>query len=164
MPEMKLGYDPRAEGEELRIAGVAARYPLCSLVADVAHNDTLVTLGYVPKGAAIVGATIGLKTLFNADLTHTISVGYGAGVNEIVSGFDAKAGPVGSYLRCETMPAVSVGDLLVKARVVQSGAASTAGSARIAVLYAIPVVNWPAETSPLGTLDPGKGRTGTHTT
>lgn len=163
MPEMKPGYRPDAEGDELRIAGVAARYPLCAIVADVAHDDTLVSVGYIPKGAIIVGAIVGLKTAFNAGTTHTIDIGYGASYNEIVAAFDAKNNSAASYTLCHAGIAVQTDDKLVKAKVSQSGGASTAGAARVVVLYAIPVVEWPAETSPLGVLDTTKGRSGTHT-
>lgn len=163
MPKTQKGYRPEAEGDELRIAGVAARYPLCAITADVAHDDTTIELGYIPKGAIILGAVIGLKTAFNASDTHTIDVGYGTSFNEIVTAFDAKGSDVGTYTLCHTGLAVPTEDKLVKAVVTQTGTLSSAGAARVAVLYTIPVVAWPAETSPLGTLDPGKGKDDFHT-
>lgn len=163
MPELTKGYRPDAEGDELRIAGVAARYPLCAIAADVAHGDALVELGYIPKGALIIGAIVGLKTQFNAGTTHTLDVGYGASFNEIVAAFNVKSESVGTYTLCHAGLAVPTEDKLVKVKVTQSGGASSAGAARVTVLYAIPVVAWPAETSPLGILDTTKGRAGTHT-
>lgn len=163
MPKTQKGYRPEAEGDELRIAGVAARYPLCAITADVKHSDTTVELGYIPKGAIILGAVIGLKTKFNAGTTHTIDIGYGDSYDQIVDGFDAKDSDVGTYTLCHTGLAVPTEDKLVKAVVTQTGDTSTEGTARVAVLYTIPVVAWPAETTPLGTLDPGKGMSGTHT-
>ncbi|MDY0339897.1 MAG: hypothetical protein RBS17_01625 [Coriobacteriia bacterium] len=163
MPQMQRGYRPEAEGDELRIAGVAARYPLCALVADVKHTDTEVELGYIPQGAIIVGAIVGLKAQFNAGTTATIDVGYGQSLNEIVTSFDAKAEIVGTYLLGAKGLAAPTEDKLVKAKVTQTGSASSAGEARITVLYAIPYVAWPAETEPLDILDPNKGKDGTHT-
>ncbi|HPD07440.1 MAG TPA: hypothetical protein PLC08_06225 [Candidatus Bipolaricaulis sp.] len=163
MPQIQRGYRPEAEGDELRIAGVAARYPLCALVADVLHTDTEVELGYIPQGAIVVGAIVDLVAQFDAGDAATIDVGYGASLNEIVAAFDAQSGVVGTYLLGANGLAAQEEDKLVKAQVTQTGTASTAGEARITVLYAIPYVAWPAETEPLDILDPDKGKDGTHT-
>ncbi len=159
MPKTQRSYRPEAEGDELRIAGVAARYPLCAITADVKHSDTTVELGYIPKGAIILGAVIGLKTTFDASDTHTIDIGYGDSYDQIVDGFSVKQA-ANTYFEFESMLPIQTEDKLVKA--VLTGT-SSAGEARVAVLYAIPVVAWPAETSPLGTIDPGKGKDDFHT-
>lgn len=164
MPKKQHGYRPEAEGDELRIAGVGVRYPISAIAGDVAHDDTVVDLGKIPKGATILGAVVGLKTQFNAETSHTIDIGWTEeDYNDIVSGFDAKATAAGTHWYLHGQLPVQAVDRDVKVKVTQSGIESTAGSARVVVFYVSPVVPWPAETEPLGTLDPNKGRGGTHT-
>lgn len=156
MPKIHKAYNPEAEGDEERIAGVAMRYPLGALVGDITFEDDTVTLGNVPIGAVIVGAIVGVSVDFNAETTNVLTIGYGAELDEIVADGDVDPEAVGTTVVAHNAIAAMTEEVSVKAKYAQTGGAATTGGARVLVFYAIPFAAWPAETEPAPGLEPGK--------
>lgn len=156
MPKIHHGYNPRAEGDEQRIADIPMRYPLGALVGDITFRDGMVVLGSIPAGAVIAGAIVGVSSAFNASLTNVLTVGFGAGLDEIVAAPDVNEAAVGTTTVAHKGLAVPSVDLSVRARYAQTGTAATTGAARVVVLYAIPFSPWPVATAPAPGLEPNK--------
>lgn len=97
-------------------------------------------IGTLPKGAVVLGTTVGIKTVFNAATTNVLIVGDGVDDDSLVAagGVDETAVAV-----TRVAPATLAGNIASAAdtdiyvEYTQSGTAATTGSAWVAVEYVL---------------------------
>ena len=110
------------------------------LKATVNYNDTNIAngnvLGTLPIGAQIVDIVVAIDTAFNAGTTNNLLLGTAAGGNQIAATADTAAGVAGGK-RVTTGLALAepTADQNVFVTYTQTGAAATAGKARIAIMF-----------------------------
>jgi len=127
-------------GEQLRFNNVPIR-PLSAIGGGIAFNVAApfrVSLGLLPKGAAIMGAVVGVPEVFNAGTTNVVTVGTLADPDLLVEAGDVKEAAVGTTLVCHRGGGLLLADTEFFVWYTQTGAAATTGAAIIGLLYGIP--------------------------
>jgi hypothetical protein len=97
-----------------------------------------VSLGWLPKGAAVFGAVVAVTAAFNAGTTNVLVVGTRADIDNLVEAGDVNEAAVGTALVCHRGGGVLTEDTEYFVQFTQTGGAATTGEARVGVLYAIP--------------------------
>lgn len=112
------------------------------LLADVAFNTPGISdgiqVGSLPAGAMVVGAQVVVDTAFNAGTTNDLTVGTTPTGAEIVTAATAAAGSAGAKQSTAGNALSLASDTPVYVRYNQTGAAATAGKARIGIQYLVP--------------------------
>jgi hypothetical protein len=147
------GYDPnlrigRAQqpasaplgGDQMLFGGVPIR-PI-SLVGNIITFDVAapyrVSLGILPKGAAVFGAMVAVTTVFNAGTTNVLVIGTLADNDNLVEAGDVNEAAVGTTLVCHRGGGVLTQDTEYFVWFTQTGGAATTGAARVGVMWAVP--------------------------
>lgn len=94
-------------------------------------------IGYIPKGAFVLRVTGAIITPFNAATTNTLSLGFSAGGTDLVNAQAAGAQAVFSGVMTElnSIADEASADQPIYATYNQTGAAATAGQARLVIEY-----------------------------
>ena len=147
------GYDPnlrigRAEkpasaplgGDQMLFGGVPIR-PI-SLIGGMITFDVLtpfrVSIGWLPKGAAVIGALVAVTTVFNAATPNVLVVGTYADIDHLVEAGDVNEAAVGTVIVCHRGGGILTEDTEYFVQYTQTGGAATTGAARVGVMWAIP--------------------------
>lgn len=107
---------------------------------DTAASGTPLLMGTLPKGAVVLGTTIGIKTVFNAGATNVLIVGTAADDAALVAagGVDETAVAVTRVAPATLAGNVaSAADTDIYVEYTQSGTAATTGAAWVAVEYVL---------------------------
>lgn len=112
------------------------------LLADVAFNtpgiSAGVQIGSLPAGAMVVGTQVVVDTAFDAETTNDLTVGTTPTGTDIVTAGTAAAGTAGAKESSAGNALNLAADTPVYVRYSQSGAAATAGKARIGIQFLVP--------------------------
>jgi len=147
------GYDPNLSisrdskpstaplgGDQLKLGGVPIR-PI-SMIGNTISFDVLtpfrVSLGWLPKGAAVIGALVAVTTVFNAATTNVLVVGTRADIDNLVEAGDVNEAAVGTVIVCHRGGGILTEDTEFFIQFTQTGGAATTGAARVGVMWAVP--------------------------
>lgn len=126
------------------MAELSSRYIVHALRKDVnfdtVASGTPILMGTLPKGAVVLGTTVGIKTVFNAGSTNVLIVGTGADDDALVAagGVDETAVAVTRVAPATLAGNVaSAADTDIYVEYTQSGTAGTTGAAWVAVEYVL---------------------------
>lgn len=96
---------------------------------------TGVTVASLPAGAIITSVSARVKTAWNSTVSDALSLGYGAGFNELVNAQDAQSTGLKTVV-AGVVPEYEAAAVVVKAKVVSAGVAPSQGQVEVFVVYA----------------------------
>lgn len=120
------------------VSGGVVKYAVLAIAYNTAGLATGVTVATIPGGAVVLDVQARITTAWNSGTTAAISVGYGASLNEFISGKDAKdtgvvdgvSGAVPAILHADN-------DVAIKVKMAVAGTAATAGAGYVTVTYTV---------------------------